>query len=237
MINTILFDLDGTLLPIESNAFEKIYFGGLSSHFTDMYPPEAFIKLIWDATIAMVKDTSDRTNEVVFMEALGSVVNEKLTEMQRRFELFYQSDFDKIKTAVIENTEMKEAVRLLKEKGYTLVIATNPMFPKIAIEKRITWTGMKREDFSYVTSFENNHYCKPQPKFFEEILTDIQKTPSECLMVGNDAQEDMVAKVLGIQTYLITTHLIARPDKSIMADHQGNYEDFLLFAQALPKLS
>jgi len=237
MINTILFDLDGTLLPIDAKAFEKIYFGGLSSHFTDMYSPEAFIKLIWDATIAMVKDTSDRTNEVVFMEALGSVVNEKLTEMQRRFELFYQSDFDKIKTAVIENAEMKEAVRLLKEKGYTLVIATNPMFPKIAIEKRITWTGMNREDFSYVTSFENNHFCKPQRKFFEEILNDIHKTPSECLMVGNDAQEDMVAKVLGIQTYLITTHLIARPDKPVVADHQGTYADFLIFVQALPRLN
>ncbi len=237
MLNTILFDLDGTLLPIANKDFEKIYFGGLSSHFTDMYSPEAFMKLIWDATIAMVKDTSDKTNEVVFMNALGSVVNEKLTEMQRRFEIFYQSDFDKIRSAVIENTEMKEAVSVLKQKGYTLVIATNPMFPKIAIEKRIGWTGMNRADFSYVTSFENNHYCKPQPKFFQEILSDIQKTPQECMMVGNDAQEDMIAKVLGIETYLIDTHLISRPNQPINADHQGSYADFLLFVQSLPSIN
>lgn len=236
MLNTILFDLDGTLLPIDNKAFEKIYFGGLSSHFTDMYTPEAFMKLIWDATISMVKDTSDKTNEVVFMEALGSIVNEKLSEMQRRFELFYQSDFDKIRSAVIENAEMKEAITVLKQKGYTLVIATNPMFPKIAIEKRIGWTGMNRSDFSYVTSFENNHYCKPQPKFFEEILSDIQKKPQECMMVGNDAQEDMVAKVLGIETYLIDTHLINRPGQDITCDHRGSYADFLLFVQNLPTL-
>ncbi len=237
MINTILFDLDGTLLPISSEQFEKIYFGGLSSHFTDMYPPEAFFKLIWDATIVMMMDTTERTNEEVFMNALGNVVNEKLTEMQRRFEIFYQSDFDKLKAAVIESTEMKEAVTLLKQKGYTLVIATNPLFPKIAIEKRISWTGMNREDFSYVTSFEDNHYCKPQPKFFEEILSGIKKKPEECLMVGNDAQEDMVAKVVGIQTYLITNHLIHRKDKPMVADSIGDYRDFLLYVQSLPRLN
>jgi FMN phosphatase YigB (HAD superfamily) len=236
MINTILFDLDGTLLPIDAKAFEKIYFGGLTSHFTDMYPPQEFIKLIWDATIAMVLDTSHKTNEVVFMEALGSVVNEKLEEMQRRFKNFYDSDFDKLKAVCIESAEVKEAITLLKQKGYTLVIATNPMFPKIAIEKRIGWTGLKRDDFSYVTSFENNHYCKPQPQFFQEILGDIHKTPQECMMVGNDAQEDMVAGVLGIKTYLITTHLVNRDDKPLVADHQGNYEDFLLFVQNLPSV-
>jgi FMN phosphatase YigB (HAD superfamily) len=237
MINTILFDLDGTLLPIDAKAFEKIYFGGLSSHFTDMYAPQEFIKLIWDATIAMVKDTTQKTNEVVFMEALGSVVNDKLEEMQRRFKIFYDSDFDKLKAACIESAEVKEAVSLLKQKGYTLVIATNPMFPKIAIEKRIGWTGLNRNDFSYVTSFENNHYCKPQPKFFEEILSEIHKAAQECMMVGNDAQEDMIAKVLGIETYLITTHLVAREDKPDLADHQGSYADFLLFVQNLPSLN
>ncbi|KAF0227580.1 MAG: hydrolase [Erysipelotrichaceae bacterium] len=236
MLNTILFDLDGTLLPIDAKAFEKIYFSALSSRFTDMYPPEAFIKLIWDATIAMVKDTTHRTNEVVFMEALGSVVNEKLSEMQRRFELFYQSDFDLLKAAVIESAEVKEAVRLLKEKGYTLVIATNPMFPRIAIEKRISWTGLDRKDFAYVTSFEDNHYCKPQVQYFEEILKDIHKDASECLMVGNDAQEDMAANSVGIQTYLITTHLIHRQQREIQADHKGSYADFLLYVQSLPAL-
>lgn len=236
MINTILFDLDGTLLPIDAKAFEKIYFGGLSSHFTDMYQPQEFIKLIWDATTAMVMDTTHKTNETVFMEALGSVVNEKLEEMQRRFKNFYDSDFDRLRDAVIESAEIKEAIHLLKQKGYTLVIATNPMFPKVAIEKRIEWTGLDRNDFSYVTSFENNHYCKPQPKFFQEILQDIQKTPQECLMVGNDAQEDMIAAVLGIKTYLITTHLVTRDDKPLVADHQGNYADFLLFVQQLPSV-
>lgn len=236
MLNTILFDLDGTLLPIDSSAFEKIYFGGLSRHFTDMYPPETFIKLIWDATKVMITDLSERTNEVVFMDALGQVVHDQLSEMQRRFADFYQSDFDQLKTVVSESVEMKEAVAILKHKGYQLVIATNPLFPKIAIEKRINWTGLNRSDFSYITSFENNHYCKPQHQFYKEILADIHKQAGECLMVGNDVQEDMAAKSVGIQTYLLNTHLINRKETISGADYEGNYADFIQFVQHLPSL-
>ncbi len=236
-MNTILFDLDGTLLPIDHKQFEKLYFHGLSSRFTDLYTPEEFVKLIWDATKAMVMDTSDATNEEAFMTALGSVVDEKLEEMKRRFAQFYETDFDLVRSAVIESAEMIEAVGVLKAKGYTLVIATNPMFPKIAIDKRIAWTGLNRSDFAYVTSFENNHFCKPQPKFYQEILSDLKKTPQDCLMVGNDVDEDMIAGALGMKTYLITNHKIHRSQKPMPIDHEGTYADFLRFVQSLPSLT
>ena len=235
-MNTILFDLDGTLLPIDHKQFEKLYFHGLSSRFTDLYTPEAFVKLIWDATKAMVMDTSDATNEEAFMSALGSVVDEKLDEMKHRFAQFYETDFDRVRSAVIENAEIIEAVGILKAKGYTLVVATNPMFPKIAIDKRIAWTGLNRDDFAYVTSFENNHFCKPQPKFYQEILSDLKKSPQECMMVGNDVDEDMIAGALGMKTYLITNHKIQRSEKSMPIDHEGTYADFLRFVQALPPI-
>ena len=44
--NTILFDLDGTLLPIDGQAFEKIYFGNLAKQFMDVYEPKVLIQLI-----------------------------------------------------------------------------------------------------------------------------------------------------------------------------------------------
>jgi len=235
-LNTILFDLDGTLLPIDDKAFERLYFRALSAKFTDMYTPEEFIALIWSATKTMILDTSDKTNEVVFMNALEALVQDRLSLMQDRFLEFYQTDFDQVKEAVIENTEIHAAVALLKQKGYTLVIATNPLFPKLAIEKRISWTGLNREDFSYVTSFEENHFCKPQPAFYQEILTKIAKEPGECLMVGNDTQEDLIAGTLGIQTYLITNHAIRKEKGSFSPNHEGDYGDFLHFVHNLPSL-
>ena len=236
-LTTFFFDLDGTLLPIDGKKFEELYFQGLSARFTDLYAPDQFIKIIWDATKAMVADTRPVTNETAFMDALGSVVDEKLGEMQNRFTEFYENGFDKVRAAVIENAEVHESIRILKQKGYDLVIATNPMFPRLAIEKRIAWTGLDRHDFSYVTSFEENHFCKPQPMFYQEILDILDKKSAEVMMVGNDVDEDLAAGKLGIATYLITNHHINKRNKEVIADHIGDYEAFLKFAEALPDIS
>lgn len=231
--NTVLFDLDGTLLPINGEAFEAIYFKGLSSYFLDKYEPKEFIKLIWTATKAMVLDTSSKTNEEAFMDALQALVNEDITWMQERFNQFYLNEFDQIKIAVTPNPSIQKAVKLLKEKGYRLIIATNPMFPKIAIEKRIEWTGCDRNDFEYVTSFEKNHYCKPQLKFYEEVLSDLDLDASQCLMVGNDINEDMIVSKLNMSTYLITNHVIQDSIIPDSVNYSGNYDDFYQFVKSL----
>ena len=231
--NTVLFDLDGTLLPINGEAFEAIYFKGLSSYFLDKYEPKEFIKLIWTATKAMVLDTSSKTNEEAFMDALQALVNEDITWMQERFNQFYLNEFDQIKIAVTPNPSIQKAVKLLKEKGYRLIIATNPMFPKIAIEKRIEWTGCDRNDFEYVTSFEKNHYCKPQLKFYEEVLSDLNLDASQCLMVGNDINEDMIVSKLNMSTYLITNHVIQDSIVPDSVNYSGNYDDFYQFVKDL----
>lgn len=232
-LNTVLFDLDGTLLPINGEAFEAIYFKGLSSYFLDKYEPKEFIKLIWTATKAMVLDTSSKTNEEAFMDALQALVNEDITWMQERFNQFYLNEFDQIKIAVTPNPSIQKAVKLLKEKGYRLIIATNPMFPKIAIEKRIEWTGCDRNDFEYVTSFEKNHYCKPQLKFYEEVLSDLNLDASQCLMVGNDINEDMIVSKLNMSTYLITNHVIQDSIIPDSVNYSGNYDDFYQFVKNL----
>jgi len=232
-LNTILFDLDGTLLPISDQDFEKLYFGAMVSLFTDIYTPEELIQLIWECTKIMVKDTSDLTNEKVFFKAFEDRVGDRMPEFMRRFDAFYQTHFDVLKTAVKPSSVLKEAVQILKAKGYTLVIATNPMFPRLAIEKRIEWTGLNRVDFSYVTSFEDNHFCKPQLQYYQEILQQIKKDPSECLMVGNDVTEDMVAGKLGIHTYLLKDYKIQKGEILHPAEYEGSTDDFLGFVHAL----
>lgn len=233
-INTILFDLDGTLLPIDMKKFEELYFKGLSARFTDLMTPTEFVTVIWSATKAMVNDLNLITNEQAFMQALEKTVQEQLPEYQRRFTEYYESDFDLVRNAVIETAEIHEAVETLKHKGYSLVIATNPMFPKLAIDKRIEWAGIDRNDFIYVSSFEDNHFCKPQIEFYREILTDIRRTPEECIMVGNDMAEDMISGQLGITTYCITNHLLNKYQLPDTSDHSGTYADFLEFVNQLP---
>jgi FMN phosphatase YigB (HAD superfamily) len=235
MLDTILFDLDGTLLPLDMERFTAIYFQEMSRFFTDLIDPNRLVNHIWAATNVMVSNTEYRTNEAVFMEHFGTLIEGELPTYQKRFDHFYDEGFLKTREAVAPNPAIPEAVAHLKEKGYRLVVATNPLFPEKAIYHRIRWAGFEPSDFSYITSYEQNHYCKPQPHFYREVLQSIGKLANQCLMVGNDVQEDLVAETVGISTFLVTDHLIHRTNHPIeQADYQGNYQDFLSFVKKLP---
>ena len=233
MLNTIIFDLDGTLLPMNLDDFTHIYFKEMGIAFEDMIEPKRLVKNVWTATDVMINNTEYRTNEEVFMEKFKTLIDGDLDIYTQRFNEFYDNGFLKTKSAVSYMPLIVEAVELLKQKGYQTVLATNPMFPKKAIIHRLNWAGFKEEDFSYITCYENNHYCKPQIEFYQEVLEEAGRIADECMMVGNDVEEDLVAGKLGMQTYLITNHIIKRTEEEVCCTHQGTYEDFLKFAKEI----
>ena len=73
------------------------------------------------------------------------------------------------------------------------------------------------------------HYCKPRIEYYREIMEIINKRPENCLMVGNDAEEDMVVHRLGMKTFLLDVHLIKRADKLPPVDYMGGYRDLYDF--------
>lgn len=233
-MNTILFDLDGTLLSMDAETFEKSYFNEIGKSFSDLMEPMELGKHIWGATKAMVSSLDERTNEQVFMEDFNIRVNNRLHEFWDRFDKFYDNEFLRVKSSVKPEEYMIKSIKILKEKGYNVAVVTNPLFPIKAIHHRIKWAGFEPKDFTYITSFEKNHYCKPQIKFYEEVLKDIDKAPDECLMVGNDTVEDLVARNIGIKTYLIKNNILNKSQKSYVTDYEGNYEDFYKFIETLP---
>jgi FMN phosphatase YigB (HAD superfamily) len=218
------------------NLFEKIYFEELAKDFADIMSPKELAKNIWSSTKIMVENTEYITNEEIFMTDFTTRMNMELPILQKRFDDFYDTRFFKIKKSVIDIDSIKESVKILKSKGYTVALATNPLFPEKAIHHRIRWAGFEPEDFSYISTFEKNHYCKPQLKYYQEILKDIEKNSEDCLMVGNDVQEDLIAKKLGMKTYLITNNLLHRTDEEIITDYTGEYDDFYEFVKTLPSL-
>lgn len=237
MTTTILFDLDGTLLPMDTEEFVKKYFQELSSKMKSYFTLEEITKTVWRSTKYMIDhEDATKTNEEAFFEDFYERVNLEAEVLNPIFEEFYEKDFNNIRKISTQNTHMIEAIQLLKEKGYTLVVATNPLFPEKSVFHRIEWAGLNKEDFTFITSFEKMHYCKPQIKFYEEILENIKKKPSTCMMVGNDIQEDMVAKEIGMKTYLIEDHVIGHDFENKNIDYKGSYKDFHKFVQNLPSL-
>lgn len=231
-IKTVLFDLDGTLLPMDQDIFAKAYFNGLASKLAPYgYEPKRLIDSILAGTAAMVKNDGILTNEKVFWNFFVSQHGKKALNDMSVFDNFYAQNFDCLKDVCGFNPMAAETVKNLKVSGVRVVLATNPIFPSVATEKRIRWAGLNSEDFELVTTYENSRYCKPNLCYYEEILRKLDVLPKECLMVGNDVDEDMVAENLGIKVFLLTDCLINNNQKDISNYNRGDFNELLKFIE------
>ena len=121
----------------------------------------------------------------------------------------------------------------MKEKGYTLALASNPVFPLTAQKKRMLWAGVNPDDFALITSYENSHYCKPNPLYFKEIAERLGVKPSDCLMVGNDTTEDAAALSVGVDFFLLTDCLLNKESKDISKFTRGSFVQLLNYIENL----
>ena len=170
MIKHVLFDLDGTLLPMDQNQFVKYYMPLLAKRFVKYgMEPKALIGTIWKGVEAMVLNDGSMTNEDAFWKC-----------------------FEKI-------------------------------------------SGLSRADFEVITTYETYHYCKPNPKYFQEVMEKFGLNPKECLMVGNDVQEDLTIRSLGVKTYLLTDTLENKkniPLEEVETEYKGTMEELYEWFQS-----
>ena len=124
---------------------------------------------------------------------------------------------------------MRPIIDDLKARGLRLIIATNPLFPAAAQYNRVKWAGLDRDDFELITTYENSHYCKPNPAYYQEILDKQGLSADEVLMIGNDAREDTAAAQLGIPVFLVTDCLLNQHNLDISAFPQGSWDDCVQF--------
>ena len=140
-----LFDLDGTVLKMNADDFAKDYFKELAIYFADLIDPRKLAKFIMEATDKMCKDSSDLDNYSKFFKYFEELSGENLSVFEKRFDTFYEEKFDKLQGSCTGNKEIIESISVLKEKGYRVVLATNPVFPMKANEHRLSWAGLKNQ--------------------------------------------------------------------------------------------
>ena len=188
----IMFDLDGTLLPMELEGFIKAYFGALAKELAPFgLTAEQLFKPFWAGTKAMMTNTTGKLNSDVFWEVFCSMSGLAREKVEPVCDAFYAAGFQAARAATAENPLAAEAVRAAREKADKVVLATNPLFPMAAQRTRLSWIGLTPEDFDLVTCYSTDHYCKPNPAYFDEICQRLALDPARCLMVGNDDREDM----------------------------------------------
>ena len=228
MIKAVLFDLDGTLLPMDEEYFKKIYFGAVYKKIAYLgYTLDELLKVIWYGTKAMIQNDGSQTNEELFWKKFIEVHPDRLEENKANFVEFYNDIFPTLGHTCGYQPLAKDFIKALKDKGYEVIIASNPIFPLVATKARIRWAGCNPDDFKYITAYENSRFSKPNLKYYEEVLEKTGYKPDEVIMVGNDVREDMIVNKLGIDSYLITDCLLNLDNEDINKYKHGNFEEIM----------
>jgi HAD superfamily hydrolase (TIGR01549 family) len=234
MITTVLFDLDGTLLPMDQDAFVKAYMVGLTKKAAGHgYDPAQVPRAIWAGTKAMVKNDGSARNEDVFWDTFSALCNKDARQDIAIFDEFYRNEFQQLRTVCGCDSRSAQAIQEIKALGYRVALATNPLFPAIATHSRARWAGLDPEDFDLITTYENSRHCKPNPAYYQDVMETLGVKPEECVMVGNDVDEDMIAEKLGMKVFLLTDCLINKSGTDINRYPHGSFRSLMDFIRNL----
>lgn len=233
MLKAVFFDLDGTLLPMEQEEFIKAYFGPLCRKVAPLgVDPKALVEVIWQFIASAAENDGSVANETIFwrcMEArFGGEIRGKTEAV---FDDFYRKDFQCARSVCGCDPRAKEIIDLLHSRNIPLILATNPIFPAVATEARVRWAGLEPSDFRYITTMENFSYAKPNPQYYKELLRQFGLSAEDCLMVGNDVQEDGAAAEIGMSLFFLTDHLIHRTDDAMPLCPHGSFDELKAFLQ------
>ena len=231
MSKRVLFDLDGKLLPMNQEEFTKAYFATLSATVAPLgYEPKALIQAIWSGTKSMVMNDGSTTNEEAFWCDFEKVFGSKVRKDIPHFDAYYGKGFQQAKSSCGYQPLTSQLIALFEGKEKP-ILATNPIFPHQATFSRIQWAGLQKEDFEYITTYENSTHCKPNPEYYKDIIEHCHLDPSQCLMVGNDTSEDIAALKTGMQVYIVTDTLVDTQHVDLTDIPHGTFEEMLTYVK------
>lgn len=234
-----LIDLDGTLLPMDTGQFMQTY----TSHVAKCIcawgaglEPQEMVESIWRSMGALAQERDGTTtNEELFWRSFCQLTGLGRAETDAYFRRYYLSNFAEMQVHCGFQPLVYDLLGELRSRGYAVVIATNPVFPRIALEKRLDWAGVQGENLALITDYESSHWVKPQQAYYREIMQKMGVSAENCLMIGNDARDDMIpADSLGMRCYMVTDCAMnAERLPSHVAN--GSFNMLLRWVRALPE--
>lgn len=172
MKKTYFFDLDGTLLPMDQDQFVHSYFSRLAKKMAGKIDPKQLVDTIWKGTGAMVTNDGRATNEQVFWQVFDRLTGLHHETLEDEFLDYYRNEFNEAVEACAPTPLANKIVKRFKEKGYTLVLATNPDLSRGSLRKtgsagpdwiKTTLTGSQPLRFAAIASRIRNIMKKFSP--------------------------------------------------------------------------
>lgn len=227
----LLLDLDDTCLVNSMDTFIPAFLEAFGDHLSELLNPEILIPTLVSATQIMVQnDRPDRTLKEVFDEAFFPALDADEDEIQVYIDSFYEEKYPHLKSLTQALPQAVEMVEEAFKRGYSVVIATNPLFPLSGINQRLEWAGLSPEEFQFslIPSYESYHFAKPNPAFFAETLSRLGWPQEPVLMVGDDYDFDIAsAQKMGLSTFRIDENKQGQQQTSDSPNGSGSISDLL----------
>ena len=118
-IRHILFDLDGTLLPMNQDEFVTFYMPLLAKKYISegiSFDPKAFIASVWKGYGAMVNNDGSCTNREAFWQYMDELLPTDSENSERIALDFYANEFNQAIAVTQPNSLSDKVVKKAKEK-------------------------------------------------------------------------------------------------------------------------
>lgn len=227
-VRAVLFDLDGTLLGVDMQQFIPAYLDGLAVRLADLAHRRQVARVMREAVIDILTRVDGRpTLEERMLTYLEDHLEIPAERYQAALDAFCQENLHELQSLIQGHPLATALLTASQDRGWQIVLATNPIFPRRVIDARIAWAGLDASQFTFVTDYETSRHCKPHREYFYEVLDRLGLPAETCLMVGNDTQHDMAAGQAGLLTCLLTPWRIDHRESCFQADWEGTHEELL----------
>ena len=218
MIKAVLFDLDGTLLPMDEPAFIAKYAKLITEKFESLgYEYNEVNKVLWNAVVEIYKSTGEKLNSEVYWDYLTNHYGKDFLKEKTAMIEFFKNEYNEVYTEFYPNPLAKDIVKFVKGNNLLCILATQPVFHLEGVTNRMDFVGLEESDFDYITYSDNSRYTKPNPKYFQDILDKFNLKGEEVLMIGNNSFEDgEAALACNIKTILV--------DRCLLLDSRSKHE-------------
>ena len=221
MIRAVLFDMDDTLLRLNLTAFVARYVAGASSilaraaRATTMSLGAAYVRgfLAMDDQGRMDSLTNEQVfNQVIYAQTGIPLDDPVIRDLMDYYESEIVPGFSGGLVAARPVEGAREAIEAVHDAGLICALATNPTFSLACDRARMSWAGVREDDFALVSTFSNSTRSKPSAQYYQEFANALGVRLEECLMVGNDATRDFARPECGLRTAYVGH---ARPKKAV----------------------